>query len=45
MLAQIEEFLTTGTLQALSPEEDAKKAAEKQKAAEEVEKSGAYAFL
>ena len=45
MLAQVEEYLTTGTVQALSPEEDAKKAAEKQKAAAEVEKSAAYAFL
>lgn len=42
---QIEEYLTTGTLQALSPEEDAKNAADKQKAAAEVEKSAAYAFL
>lgn len=45
MVVQIEEYLTTGTLQALSPEEDAKNAADKQKAAAEVEKSAAYAFL
>ena len=45
MLAQIDEYLTTGAVQALSPEEDAKKAADKQKAAAEVEKSAAYAFL
>lgn len=45
VLMQIEEYLTTGTLQALSPEEDAKKAKEKQEAAAEVEKSAAYAFL